>query len=91
MDNKLFWCTTCLSMSTRPRISFDREGQCNACQWKETKKKIDWNKRKAELSSFSKTASLLFNATNLTPGLNSSNNSCNSETPSFENTGKFLT
>jgi N-acetyl sugar amidotransferase len=51
MDNKLFWCTSCLSMSTRPRISFDREGKCNACQWKETKKKIDWNTRKIELSS----------------------------------------
>ena len=51
MNNKLFWCTNCLSMSTRPRISFDKHGKCNACQWQETKKKIDWNTRKAELSS----------------------------------------
>ena len=49
MNKKLFWCTTCLSMSTRPRISFDHEGKCNACQWKETKKTIDWNERNQEL------------------------------------------
>ncbi len=49
MGKKLFWCTSCLSMSTRPRISFDSEGKCNACQWKETKKIIDWDKRKNEL------------------------------------------
>ena len=31
-------------MSTRPRISFDKEGRCSACQWAE-QKKIDWNGR----------------------------------------------
>jgi len=31
---------------TRPRISFDAEGVCNACQWAEEKKKhIDWDAR----------------------------------------------
>ena len=29
-------------MSTRPRIAFDDRGWCNACQWMEEKKKIDW-------------------------------------------------
>ena len=32
-------------MSTRPRITFDERGSCNACQWSEEKKKLDWKKR----------------------------------------------
>jgi len=36
-------------MSTRPRIGFDEQGRCNACQWAETKKTLDWGKRQAEL------------------------------------------
>jgi len=32
-------------MSTRPRISFDERGWCNACIWMEKKKNIDWNYR----------------------------------------------
>ena len=42
---KYFWCKNCLNMSTRPRISFDERGFCNACQWMEEKKKLDWSKR----------------------------------------------
>ena len=33
-----FWCKNCLNMSTRPRITFDKRGWCNACQWMEDKK-----------------------------------------------------
>ena len=47
--NKVFWCRNCLNMSTRPRISFDDRGWCNACQWMEEKKKIDWKLREAQL------------------------------------------
>lgn len=47
-DN-VFWCTNCLNMSTRPRISFDERGWCNACQWMEHKKTMDWAPRKQEL------------------------------------------
>jgi N-acetyl sugar amidotransferase len=36
-------------MSTRPRISFDERGWCNACQWMEEKKKMDWSPRQKEL------------------------------------------
>ena len=36
-------------MSTRPRISFDERGWCNACQWMEEKKNLDWSKREKEL------------------------------------------
>lgn len=39
-------------MSTRPRVSFDDRGFCNACQWSESKKKnIDWEERKNLLRS----------------------------------------
>lgn len=36
-------------MSTRPRISFDARGLCNACVWAEKKKTLDWEKRESEL------------------------------------------
>lgn len=47
--NNLIWCSNCLNMSTRPRIGFDEQGRCNACQWAEEKKTLDWSKREAEL------------------------------------------
>ena len=46
---RIFWCKNCLNMSTRPRIEFDERGWCNACQWIEEKKKLDWSKREKEL------------------------------------------
>lgn len=52
MDQRLeevSWCSNCLSMSTRPRISFDERGWCNACRWMEKKKSLDWEKRMNEL------------------------------------------
>lgn len=49
MSQKIFWCKSCLNMSTRPRISFDERGWCNACQWMEEKKKLDWAPRQEEL------------------------------------------
>jgi N-acetyl sugar amidotransferase len=36
-------------MSTRPRIEFNGDGQCNACIWKEEKKTVDWKARQDEL------------------------------------------
>jgi N-acetyl sugar amidotransferase len=38
-------------MSTRPRITFDARGWCNACVWTEKKKILDWDARKSELES----------------------------------------
>ena len=49
MTKKIFWCNNCLNMSTRPRITFDHRGWCNACQWMEEKKEMDWSARKKEL------------------------------------------
>lgn len=47
--DKVFWCKNCLNMSTRPRITFDKRGWCNACQWMEEKKIMDWGPRQEEL------------------------------------------
>ncbi len=47
----LRWCTNCLGMSTRPRIKFDDRGWCNACQWAEKKKTLDWDSRQKELEN----------------------------------------
>ena len=48
-EKKIFWCKTCVVMSTRPRITFDSDGRCSACQWADQKKKIDWGKRQKTL------------------------------------------
>jgi N-acetyl sugar amidotransferase len=49
MKNKIYWCKSCLNMSTRPRIQFDENQICNACSWSNKKKKLNWNIRKKEL------------------------------------------
>lgn len=46
-----FWCSNCLMMSTRPRISFDKNNVCNACQWSFEKKTINWEERLQRLNS----------------------------------------
>lgn len=51
----IFWCSTCLNMSTRNRIQFDENGRCNACVWCEEKKTFNWLQRENELKElFSK-------------------------------------
>ncbi len=49
--DSLHWCTNCVSMSTRPRIGFDKRGWCNACVWTETKKSMSWESRQTELET----------------------------------------
>ncbi len=49
IPKSLSWCSNCLAMSTRPRISFDERGYCNACCWTEKKKELDWETRHKEL------------------------------------------
>ena len=49
MSIDLKWCSNCLSMSTRPRISLDEKGYCNACVWMEKKKSLDWSQRLVQL------------------------------------------
>ena len=53
-NKHISWCSKCLNTSTRPRITFDKENVCNACQWSSQKKNIDWNKRQLELKKFIK-------------------------------------
>ena len=49
MKNKVFWCKNCVVMSTRPRVTFNKEGLCSACQWVEEKRNIDWESRQKQL------------------------------------------
>lgn len=51
MNKKIFWCKNCLNMSTRPRITFDNRGWCNACQWMEEKKSFNFKPRIEELKN----------------------------------------
>lgn len=50
----LIWCKSCINNSLRPRITFDKNGFCNACQWKDEKRKINWEKRQKELKKIIK-------------------------------------
>lgn len=45
MSQNLSFCKNCLNISTRPRITFDNRGFCNACVWVEQKSRINWKKR----------------------------------------------
>ncbi len=43
-------CKKCLMLSTRPRLTFNAEGVCSACEWSEEKHSmVDWGKRELEL------------------------------------------
>ena len=46
---KVFWCKSCVVMSTRPRVTFNAQGVCSACQWAEEKKTLNWEKRQTKL------------------------------------------
>ena len=46
---KMVYCKKCLQPNTRPGILFNNQGICYACLYEEEKKKIDWEKRFAEL------------------------------------------
>lgn len=49
---KIFLCKKCLTLSTRPRASFDKQGVCNACNWAEQKKKsVNWGERWKQLTN----------------------------------------
>ena len=44
------YCTRCVISNQRPRIRFDSDGVCSACQFAERKARIDWTVRELELS-----------------------------------------
>ena len=43
------YCKRCCLPSTKPHLSFDEEGICNACRNYENRKNVDWDERKKEL------------------------------------------
>ncbi len=46
---KISYCKRCIMPNSRPRITFDEDGICNACRNAEEKwKDVDWNARKEE-------------------------------------------
>lgn len=45
------YCKRCVMPDTKPNLSFDEEGICNACRNYEKRDEVDWNKRKEELMS----------------------------------------
>ncbi len=49
------YCKKCLNPETRPRITFNADGVCNACNWAEKKKSIDWQSRREKLNQVCET------------------------------------
>lgn len=48
--NKITYCHKCLMPSSRPRITFNNK-ICNACEFREKQKKINWDSRSKELQN----------------------------------------
>ena len=50
LPKEIRFCKKCVISNQRPRITFDQEGVCSACNFSEMKKNnFDWNKREEEL------------------------------------------
>lgn len=49
LPTEVRFCKRCTVSNQRPRITFDENGVCSACNYAERKKSIDWNKREKEL------------------------------------------
>jgi hypothetical protein len=50
LPDKVKFCKKCIISNQRPRITFDENGICSACNFAEMKKnKFDWVKREEEL------------------------------------------
>lgn len=43
------YCKSCLYPDTKPQLTFDENGVCDACRWYKLKEKIDWSQRRKEL------------------------------------------
>ena len=55
LPKEVIFCKRCTISNQRPRISFDLDGVCSACNYSDYKKsKIDWGKREDELLSLLK-------------------------------------
>ena len=49
LPEEVLYCKLCTISNQRPRISFDKNGICSACNFAEFKKTLDWKKEKNEL------------------------------------------
>lgn len=49
LPREVRYCKKCTISNQRPRITFDENGVCSACNFREYKNKIDWNEREKEL------------------------------------------
>jgi N-acetyl sugar amidotransferase len=49
LPSEVKFCKKCTISNQRPRIKFDEDGVCSACNFSEYKKTIDWNLREKEL------------------------------------------
>lgn len=50
LPKEIIFCKNCVTSNQRPRIAFNKEGVCSACQWAYEKDHvIDWNLRRKEL------------------------------------------
>lgn len=52
-DNLINYCNNCLMPSSRPRLVF-KNNICNACKYKDTRKKVNFKKREEELNKILK-------------------------------------
>lgn len=50
LPKEVKFCKKCTISNQRPRISFDEQGICSACNFAEKKKQYDWHKRESELT-----------------------------------------
>jgi N-acetyl sugar amidotransferase len=49
---KVIFCKKCTISNQRPRITFDKEGVCSACNYRQYKAEVNWDDRKKELKKF---------------------------------------
>ena len=50
LPKEVLFCKNCTISNQRPRITFDKNGICSACNFSELKKNnFDWKKRENEL------------------------------------------
>ncbi len=49
LPSEVKFCKKCTVSNQRPRITFDKDGICSACNFAKQKKKFDWAKRGKEL------------------------------------------
>ena len=49
LPKKVLFCKKCTISNQRPRIKFDKNAVCSACNYSDYKKKVNWKNRDIEL------------------------------------------